>query len=182
MQDYPYELWLNTNPHNSGSWRVTRPDPTTSWPCKQPKTKIWLVQKFKPRRFENVRFFLIWPDSATKLVLESLQVVLVPTTCCHHTTHYSPKKRSDHIGSLIAVGFGYIYVYVLFFKKKTWDLESLQVVLLPTTCCHPINKRPPKIGSFSRKVRELDSQRACKFLQKLIKLRIFFQKKKDPIM
>jgi len=46
-------------------------DPITSWPCKQPKTKIWLVQRFKPRRFENVRFFLIWPDSAAKLVISS---------------------------------------------------------------------------------------------------------------
>jgi len=43
-------------------------DPTTSWSCKQPKTKIWLVQRFKPRRFENVRFFLI--DSAAKPVLK----------------------------------------------------------------------------------------------------------------
>ena len=29
-----------------------------------------MVQRFKPRRFENVRFFLIWPDSAAKPVLE----------------------------------------------------------------------------------------------------------------
>ena len=34
-------------------------DPTTSWPCKQPKTKIWLAQRFKPRRFEN-DFFFLW--------------------------------------------------------------------------------------------------------------------------
>jgi len=39
-------------------------DPTTSWSCKQPNTKIWLVHRFKPRRFENIRFFLIWPVSA----------------------------------------------------------------------------------------------------------------------
>jgi len=32
--------------------------------------KILLVQRFiKPRRFETVRFFLIWPDSAAKLVV-----------------------------------------------------------------------------------------------------------------
>ena len=77
-------------------------DPTTSWPCKQSKTKIWLVQRFKPRRFENVWFFLIWPDSAAKPVLRSLEVdvpynptILQPTNlpyipynhttvqCCH---------------------------------------------------------------------------------------------------
>jgi len=38
-------------------------DLTTSWPYKQQKTKIWLVQRFKPWRFGNVWFFLIWPDS-----------------------------------------------------------------------------------------------------------------------
>ena len=26
------------------------------------KTKMWLILRFKPRKFENVRFFLIWPD------------------------------------------------------------------------------------------------------------------------
>jgi len=41
------------------------------------KPKIWLVQRFKPRRFENVRFFLIWPDSSAKLVLETNILALV---------------------------------------------------------------------------------------------------------
>ena len=75
-QDYPSKLWLNTNPHNCGRWRVTRPDPTTSWPRKQPKPKIWLVQRFKPRRFKNVRFSLIWPDSAAKPVVGLFRVYI----------------------------------------------------------------------------------------------------------
>jgi len=44
-------------------------DPTTFLWRKQPKTKIWLVQKFKPRRFWNNRFFLIQLDPAAKPVL-----------------------------------------------------------------------------------------------------------------
>ena len=48
-------------------------DPTTSWLCNQAKPKIWLVQRFKPRRFENFRFILIWPDSAAEVVLKLLK-------------------------------------------------------------------------------------------------------------
>jgi len=44
-------------------------DPTTSWPRKQSKHKIWLVQRFEPRNFEYVRFFPIWLDSAAKPIL-----------------------------------------------------------------------------------------------------------------
>ena len=32
---------------------------------------MWLVQRFKPRWFENVRFFLIWPNSAETPVLDN---------------------------------------------------------------------------------------------------------------
>ena len=46
-------------------------DPTTSLPREQKKYKIWLVQRFKPRRFENTQFLLVWPEYQTNLSDES---------------------------------------------------------------------------------------------------------------
>jgi len=54
-------------------------DPTTSWPA---KTKIWLVQRFKPRRFENIRFFLIWPVWGRNTIVEN----------CNSQCHGVPTK------------------------------------------------------------------------------------------
>ena len=51
-------------------------DSTPSWPRKQTKPKIWLVQRFKPRSCKNVRFFLIWPDSAAKPVIGLFRVYI----------------------------------------------------------------------------------------------------------
>ena len=50
---------VDSLPGNTKNWESTaRVRLVHSW-----------AERFKPRRFENVRFFLFWPDSAAKLVL-----------------------------------------------------------------------------------------------------------------
>ena len=49
----------------AGTWILSATcfnDPITSWPCKQPNPNLWLVQRFKPRRFQW--YCPIFPDLA----------------------------------------------------------------------------------------------------------------------